>query len=464
MATIPPPVVDILADRRATATVARATTVAVGVQSVAAEPVVNRASFITPQAVSIQAPTVVRNQPTITPVVTPASSTTVGVNGVVPTVSTTAANNNLINEVAQLVESILSSEASRTVPTIVNKPAGNIDGEIQFYNGGNFAVDKDFKYDSGTDSLQINGTVEAGNLLVSYKSYLGDAPNVYINGGSSGQILAATGGGNTQWITGYSNINAASYLSTYTGNLLAGNVRIINGANLNTVTANTVSSNVVTANTANLTTVGINSLTVTGTSNLGGVNSVTITGGSNGQVLTTNGNGSLNWTTVSGNGNITINSELTNGTSNVIVNADSNVTFGVAGLPEVLTITNAGALANLFTSNNYTLGNSTTTISTNRWMDAITTSTNPTVLFSASNTFSSIDVHITSVGDTSKQISKLLSVTQGATTNYSLYGTVTVGNDLADFTMDQTGGNVRVIATSTTANRVDYRLVITLYN
>ena len=130
----------------------------------------------------------------------------------------------------------------------------------------------------------------------------------------------------------------------------------------------------------------------------------------------------------------------------------------------MLTITNAGAQANLFTSNNYTLGNSTTTISTSRWMDAMTMSVNPSVLFSASNAFSSIDIHVTANGGNSKQISKMLSVTQGTTTHYSQYGNVTIGNELAQFTMDQTSGNVRLIATPETASRVDYRLVITLYN
>lgn len=393
----------------------------------------NAAAAATRSTLSISAPVVdestdtgiVAPTPTVIPVADAATNT-------IADQATSASGTTIINQ---------------QVIAVTNRPGGTANGDIQFYANGKFAADDDFKYDSETDTLTLTGNLTTGNLSVGQFSNLGYVNRVKVLGGTSGQFLSTNGDGGLQFSNIYSNVNTAAFLESYTGNMTA-----------NVVSVSTIRTNTATANIANIDVLSAN------TANLGAVGNLTITGGSNGQVLTTNGNGSLNWATVSGNGNITINSEITNGTSNVIVNADSNVTFGVAGLPEVLTITNAGAIANLFTSNNYTLGNSTTTISTNKWMDAITTSTNPTVLFSASNAFSSIDVHITTVGDTSKQISKLLSVTQGATTNYSLYGNVTVGNDLANFTMDQTGGNVRVIATSTTANRVDYRLVITLYN
>jgi hypothetical protein len=76
---------------------------------------------------------------------------------------------------------------------------------------------------------------------------------------------------------------------------------------------------------------------VSGTSNLNSVGNVTITGGSNGQVLTTNGSGTLSW----GNaGNATA---IVNGNSNVVVAANSNVTVGVAGNASIMTITGTGA-------------------------------------------------------------------------------------------------------------------------
>jgi hypothetical protein len=282
------------------------------------------------------------------------------------------------------VTSVNNISYNQSIRNINNNPGGGINGEIQFYQGGQFSADPNFYYTPGTGTLTVKTGLTTG-----------------------------------------------------------------------VVTSNTVTADNVTAST----------LAVTGGANLGSVNSLVITGGNSNQFLYTNGTGNLGWATISSNGNIIVdNTSLDNGTSNVIVNASSNVVFSINGQSNVMTVTDSGAIANLFTSNNYTLGNTTTTISTSRWMDAITTSTNPTVLFTASNAISSVDIHITAVGDGSKQISKMLSVTQDTTTNYSLYGNVVVGSDLAAFTMDQTGGNVRVIATSTTANRVDYRLVITLYS
>lgn len=342
-----------------------------------------------------------------------------------------------------------TSVVNQRITNIINNPSSSAEkGGIQFFDSGSFSSDKDFKYDPGTDTLTLNGKLTTGNLAVSGYANFGQLANISILGGSPGQLLVAQGGGKLSWVTHYSNSNTAQYLTTYSGNLRA------NIANVSTIDAgNAVVGRAVVGN-----------LTVTGPANLGPANTLTITGGSTGQFLQTDGNGALTWATVSANGNVSLTSEITNGSSNVIVNANSNVTFGVAGQSEVLTITNAGAQANLFTSNNYTLGNSTTTISTSRWMDAMTMSVNPSVLFSASNAFSSIDIHVTANGGNSKQISKMLSVTQGTTTHYSQYGNVTIGNELAQFTMDQTSGNVRLIATPETASRVDYRLVITLYN
>jgi hypothetical protein len=282
------------------------------------------------------------------------------------------------------VTSVNNISYNQTIRNINNLPGGDINGVIQFYQGGQFSADPDFYYQPSTGTLTVKTAVTTG-----------------------------------------------------------------------VISANTVTAGNVTAS----------KLEVTSGANLGSVNTLTITGGSSNQFLYTNGTGNLGWATISGNSNIVVdNTQINNGNSNVIVNTSSNVVFSISGQTNVMTVTESGAIANLFTSNNYTLGNTTTTISTSRWMDAITTSLNPTVLFTASNAISSVDVHITAVGEGSKQIGKMLSVTQGTTTNYSLYGNVMVGSELAAFTMDQNGGNVRVIATATTANRIDYRLVITLYS
>jgi hypothetical protein len=202
-------------------------------------------------------------------------------------------------------------------------------------------------------------------------------------------------------------------------------------------------------------------LQVGNVANLGHANNLVIMGGTNGEVLRTDGNGNVTWTSItvaSGSNNIN------DGSSIVSIETNSNVNFTVGGNANVMTVTDSGAIANVFTSNNFILGNATTTISTNRWLDAVTMTTNPTVLFTAANTVSSIDVHITADDGTSKQITKMLSVTKDANTSYSQYGNVTIGTEMASFYMDQSGGLVRVIATPSSSSRVDYRLVVTLYN
>jgi hypothetical protein len=201
-------------------------------------------------------------------------------------------------------------------------------------------------------------------------------------------------------------------------------------------------------------------LQVGNVANLGQVANLVILGGTSGDILRTDGNGNVTWTSISVAGG---SNNINDGSSTVSIETNSNVNFTVGGNANVMTVTDAGAIANVFTSNNFILGNSTTTISTNRWLDAVTMTTNPTVLFTAANTVSSIDVHITADDGTSKQITKMLSVTKDTNTSYSQYGNVVIGTEMASFYMDQSGGLVRVIATPSSANRVDYRLVVTLY-
>ena len=97
-------------------------------------------------------------------------------------------------------------------------------------------------------------------------------------------------------------------------------------------------------------------LDVTGTSNLNTVSNVTILGGTNGQVLTTNGTGGLSWTTVSGGGGG--GASIANGTSNVnIAAANGNITAGVGGTANVITITSTGLNIGSGTGGNITNAN-----------------------------------------------------------------------------------------------------------
>ena len=104
------------------------------------------------------------------------------------------------------------------------------------------------------------------------------------------------------------------------------------------------------------------SINISGLSNLGPVGNVTITGGGSGYLLTTDGNGILNWQPP-GSG-----SAISNGQSNISINEYSgNITAGVNGVANVVVITsNSLSVNGNVTATNF-LGNATTagTVTTN---------------------------------------------------------------------------------------------------
>lgn len=115
--------------------------------------------------------------------------------------------------------------------------------------------------------------------------------------------------------------------------------------------------------------VTLNSVTVTGSANLGNVGNITVTGGSSGQYLQTNGSGVLSWQTVSSisNGNASVNTY--SGNSNVVISGNlipnANVTYSLGS--------DTNRFSNLYLSGStIVLGNST--ISANA---TTTTITNP---------------------------------------------------------------------------------------
>jgi len=112
----------------------------------------------------------------------------------------------------------------------------------------------------------------------------------------------------------------------------------------------------------NLTSTG--NLSVAGNSNLGLVSTVFITGGTNGQYLTTDGNGNLSFTTLS-----VSTDSISNGTSNVaIASSGGNVGIGVAGNANVVKVTGSNVLvtANIIPTANITYDLGT---SSNRFKD-----------------------------------------------------------------------------------------------
>jgi hypothetical protein len=215
---------------------------------------------------------------------------------------------------------------------------------------------------------------------------------------------------------------------------------------------------------------------------------VTITSAGNTWTFDTAGNfvlptNTANINYANGSPYIAIPTSIVNGNSNVVVAANANVTISANGTDDLITIvssggsnpTTAGLVANGFVfatnmiSNAYIFGNSTTTVSRMGWLGAATSSTaaNQILYTSPSANISSVDFHITATGVTgsgeSRQVAKVLAVTRNSTTNFTEYGGMFVGANLGDFNVIQSGSNLALVVTPTTANSVQYNVILTTY-
>jgi len=188
------------------------------------------------------------------------------------------------------------------------------------------------------------------------------ASTLKISGGTSGYILRTDGLGNLTWIAPTSTVSGSNAQVQFNNAGSFGssaNFTYDNGNNiLNVIRAN---ASYLTAyesvSTANLSANGLATITrinVTNTANLGSVSNITITGGSNGQVLTTNGNGVLSWkndanssygnsnvvtllsafgsNTISTTGNVSVGNIIANNLGNIatvsLTGSNTNVLYG----------------------------------------------------------------------------------------------------------------------------------------
>jgi len=230
-------------------------------------------------------------------------------------------------------------------------------------------------------SLSVTGNISAGNVGATAGVFTGNISSLNANLGNlvtanyvnvatqlevAGNITTTGASGN---ITGANVISANTFTGAFAngnsnisipaanGNItfgVGGNANVLvvtsSGANLGTGSGGNISgANVISANT----------LTALVSANLGAIGNVTITGGSNGNVLTTYGNGVLYW---GAGGSPTT---ISNGNSNVnIPSANGNVTISSAGNANIVVVTGTGvnvagtlnATGNL-TSLNADLGN-----------------------------------------------------------------------------------------------------------
>ena len=274
-------------------------------------------------------------------------------------------------------------------------------------------------------NLAVSGNVALSGANVS----LGAVGNLAITGGTNGQVLTTNGSGGLSFVSissssisnGNSNVNIPSANGNVnisavgnanvlvitgtganingtldvTGNLTAGNFIAGAGTGGNITGANVVSANFFTGTLTtnaqpNITSVGtLNSLIVSGTSNLGPVGNVTITGGVTGYYLQTNGSGVLTWAA------IPVGTGISNGTSNVNIPAvNGNVNISVAGISNVLVVTGTGSniAGTLNVTGNATVANLAggNLVSANFLTGTLTTAAQPNI--TSVGTLTSLDV------------------------------------------------------------------------
>jgi len=224
---------------------------------------------------------------------------------------------------------------ANTIPSITVNSRGQITGV------NNVAIDSNAANLTGTtlnssiiySSLTSLGTLSS--LTVSGPTSLGPVGNVTITGGLPGQVLGTDGAGGLSW-TSYPIANGiANGTSNVTIPVGAGNIVMYAGASL---AANVTAVGITAGNLVANANINTSNLIVSGNSDLGAVANVKITGGTNGQILSTDGAGGLNWISAGG-----ISSNIANGTSNVSIDTvNGDVGVSINGVANVLAVSSTG--------------------------------------------------------------------------------------------------------------------------
>ena len=126
---------------------------------------------------------------------------------------------------------------------IFNSPGGS-NSQIQFNAGnGKFAGSSNMIWNNANRILNVLGTVRASTLQGKITTNL---TNFKITGGNAGDTITTDGTGNLTWVEGenYTNVNVASFLVSYTGNITANNLILSNNFTVNaTSTTRSINAN-----------------------------------------------------------------------------------------------------------------------------------------------------------------------------------------------------------------------------
>lgn len=310
---------------------------------------------------------------------------------------------------------------------------GNLTAQRDVYITGNLTVSGSTEYIDVTNLsvkdpiIQLGGSPEGqgaeaydgldrGLLLQNYKPD-GSGPLDQFFGwkNADSEFIAvsnvASSAGETIVANEYANIRANTFIGNLAGQVTASNQPQI------TKLGNLVDLTVDGLTTAN--TVTANLLTVSGVT-------YPVTDGLTGQVLTTDGSGSLFFDTP-------VTSELHNGTSNVKVDVNGNVTVSVAGVANVLTVTDLGAdLVGNFTAGTISAATSVQLGITNiGWATATTNTISPNQLIAQipATAIRGVEFFIKGeeIAGAKYSVETIAVVHNGSSVDYSKYGAVTVG-------------------------------------
>ena len=155
--------------------------------------------------------------------------------------------------------------------------------------------------------IDDSASVTANNLTVSNISDLGDVGNVKVAGGTAGFVLQTDGTGNLSW-TNPADVGCVgfnTYIQFNDMGLFGADASFTFDKEAGLLSAPYINGTLTTHAQANITSVGtLSSLNVTGLVTLTSVDNLRLPGGSAGYVLTTNGQGEVNWEPASGGGSI----------------------------------------------------------------------------------------------------------------------------------------------------------------
>tara|TARA_R110000868_G_scaffold24469_4_gene96555 strand:- start:1001 stop:2533 length:1533 start_codon:yes stop_codon:yes gene_type:complete len=368
-----------------------------------------------------------------------------------------------------------------------NGVPGGANTQVQFNNAGVFSGDAGFVYDLDTDLLTaVHIAGEGGNISnvqVANITGLGNIATINLTG-STTNILYGNG------------VFAAlpaidSNFANYAGNVVTSAQPNI--TSLGTLISLSVAGQLTAADISSAGSLGTDTFLVSETSLFNGnvtfasganissaanvqfynspnvnlaIANLHIDGGLNGQVLSTDGAGTLRWTAGGGGGN------GTPGGSNTQIQFNNAGTFGGSPYMTFDNVTNKIVFASELEANIITIGSGSFTFRTSEIYFATTETTSPTELYMVDAAdVSSVDYTIIATDATAgkRQTTKISAIYYDSEVNYNKTSSLFVGGVVGDFSVDYTSGTafrdpkVVLSVSPATANSTTYKIMIERY-